>query len=51
MLRDDTSAEERIGSRDLTEWRTSVRPAAGVVGGARGPSGSPGGAQRTSSWS
>ena len=22
MLRDDTSAEERIGSRDLTHWRT-----------------------------
>ena len=24
MLRDDTSAEERIGSRDLTDWRTPV---------------------------
>lgn len=24
MLRDDTSAEERIGSRDLTQWRTPV---------------------------
>jgi undecaprenyl-diphosphatase len=24
MLRDDTSAEERIGSRDLTDWRTSA---------------------------
>ena len=22
MLRDDTPAEERIGSRDLTQWRT-----------------------------
>jgi undecaprenyl-diphosphatase len=24
MLRDDTSAEERIGSRDLTQWRTAA---------------------------
>ncbi|WP_157581775.1 phosphatase PAP2 family protein [Phycicoccus sp. Soil803] len=38
MLRDDTLAEERIGSRDLTDWRTPAgrRLAGWVVGHATG---------------